>query len=416
MRARPPTPRRRTHRRAALGLVVAATLALSACGAGPATNAGLTGDPIVIGGSAPATGQIYSAPETEVGLRSAVASINAAGGINGRPLQLEFCDGGFDPNREISCARQLVAKKVVATISPDFTADVSGTAQKLLDDAGIPQIGVLGKNPASLNSPQSFVLSGGQPGWFYGIAAAFAAKGAKKVGMLVVPSPSSRYGGQLVSDALHQAGIAVSVVEFDQKADPTGQTATALATQDGVDALALATGTTAVPVLLSAARNSGFTGTIAVPNSLLTPEILKTLGPSAEGLLGVAQTALLSDKDNPGVARYLADTQSYGDGAPPKDLGLFSWTATMLFAKVTAKMTLAIDAPGVLAAFNDLSTPIDVGSIAPWSIAGKTPPDPQFSRLLNPSVQIGIVRDGVIVPDGAGFVDPFAMVRERAVR
>ena len=155
----------------------------------------------MIGSSGPHTGQAFNQPEHLEGLKAAVAAVNAAGGINGRPLQLEFCDGKFDPNAEINCARQLVSKKVVAAIDPFFTADASGTAFKILQDAGIPYL-TRGAAPVTWTNEHAFLVGGGVPGWYYGAAAAMVADGATNVTILVGTSPTSQSAGQITAGAL----------------------------------------------------------------------------------------------------------------------------------------------------------------------------------------------------------------------
>jgi ABC-type branched-subunit amino acid transport system substrate-binding protein len=72
--------------------------------------------------------------------RAAVRAINAAGGINGRPLQIVFCDNGYDAGKSAACAREFVSKGVVAMTasSAPFGEDVIAN---VLHAAGIPQVG-----------------------------------------------------------------------------------------------------------------------------------------------------------------------------------------------------------------------------------------------------------------------------------
>jgi ABC-type branched-subunit amino acid transport system substrate-binding protein len=384
-----------------------AVTVLAACSTGQVPSGSAAGDPIVIGGSGPDTGQAFNTPEQRQGLETAVAAINASGGINGRPLQLEFCDGRYDPNGEISCARQLVAKKVVAAINPNFTADGSGTAFKILDDARIPQIGNPGQTPASLTSPMSYLLSGGLPGWYYGAAAALRQAGATKVAILVAPSPTAQRAGQLMARALDAANTPTRTVVFDPKADPTGEITAAKVTADGVDGIGLALPPSSSPVVLSAINRGGFTGKVASANGIITPAVVQALGPQAEGMLVVSQVALTTDTANPGVARYLADLKQFDNGAQPKDLSLFAYASVMLFAQVVKGID-TIDPASVAKAFDSVSTPVDIGLVSPWATSGRTSPVAEWPRLLNPTVQVGVVHNGVVVPDGRGFVDPFA--------
>ncbi|MGI5518930.1 ABC transporter substrate-binding protein [Streptomyces sp. CA-106131] len=373
----------------------------------------MTGQPIIIGGSGPDTGQVFNAPEQREGLQAAVDSINSAGGINGRPLQLEYCDGKFDPNAEISCARKLAAKKIVAAIDPFFAADASDTAYKILDDAGIPQI-TRGTPVGRLTSTKSYLLSSGAPGWFYGEVASLVNDGARKIAILISPSPSAQFASQVMARALDSIGVRHTTVVFDPKTDPTGATAAAKATADGVQGVTLSLTNAAIPVVVSAMRHGGYTGEIASCSCSFTPETIQALGANAEGIKVVSQIAFSTDTKNPGVGQYLSDLKKFGAGAPPKETGLFAWSAVKLFAAVVKPLD-KIDAASVTKALNTMTAPVDIGAVAPWQIAGKKPPVPEWPRVVNTSVQIGIVRNGAIQPNGEGFINPFDELRKVAV-
>lgn len=390
--------------------VAAVLLTVTACssGEGGTRQGSASGEPIVIGSSGPQTGQAFNQPEQVEGLEAAVNAVNAAGGINGRPLKLEFCDGKFDPNAEINCARQLVAKKVAVAIDPNFTADASGTAYKILDGAGIPYL-TRGGVPSTLTSRNAFLIGGGTPGWYSGAASALVSGGATNVTILVGASPSAQAAAPIVDQALDRAGTPHQTVVFDPKADPTGETSAAKAMAGGVNGIALAMATSAMPVVLSALNRGGYKGGVATCNCVVTPALIQALGPISEGMKVVSSTALVTDTANPGIRQYLADLKAAGKDAQPKDISLLDWSSVKIFAELAKKMTGTIDNVSVKAALENLSEPIDVHTVPPWSIKGKTPPAPQWPRALNPDVQVGVIHGGVIQPDGKGFVDPFTV-------
>jgi hypothetical protein len=68
----------------------------------------------------------------------------------------------------------------------------------------------------------------------------------------------------------------------------------------------------------------------------------------------------------------------------------------------------------VLAAFENLSDPVDIGTIAPYKVKGVTSPitggfEPA-PRMFNQKVQLGTMQNGKFVATG-GFVDPFASLK-----
>ena len=68
--------------------------------AGPAT-----GEPITFMTIATLESPNFSVPQVQTAIEARVKSINAAGGVNGRPLEAEFCNDRFDPNEAAACAR-----------------------------------------------------------------------------------------------------------------------------------------------------------------------------------------------------------------------------------------------------------------------------------------------------------------------
>src|SRR6202035_5600264 len=160
--------------------------------------------------------------------------IDAAGGINGHQVKLDFCDTQYSVNGEINCARQMVTDHVVAVINPDFLADQTGEPYKILAQAGIPIVGDSGLSPAGMASPNSFPLAGGLPGWVFGADDNAIRAGATKISILTDTNPASEFAGKLAAAGLAVAKIKpVSVVTADATSDPTFASAAAKATAGG---------------------------------------------------------------------------------------------------------------------------------------------------------------------------------------
>ena len=87
-------------------------LLLAACSsAAPAPSAAATpqAKPIVIGDLADVTGAFaLNGAEMHIATDLAVAQINQAGGINGRPLQVQYADPKSDPAQATQLATQFV--------------------------------------------------------------------------------------------------------------------------------------------------------------------------------------------------------------------------------------------------------------------------------------------------------------------
>lgn len=389
----------------AVGLVAAG------CSSGGSTNSSApsagtaAATTIVIGGAGPLHNPAYNEPTLQTGLQAAVDSVNAAGGVKGHKLKLQFCDTGYTVNGELSCAHQFVSQQVAAAVDPYFLADQSGAEVKLLQSAGIPVFGGQGLSPAELNSPDVYPLSSGLPGWTYGAVASLLKAGAKKISVLVDTNPGSQFAGQLLAAAAKSAGITAPVITGDPNADPTFSAAAAKATASGTNGVALFPSPVNVPKMIKALRQTGFQGKISLPTVILPAVFIKALGAAGNGVLADSQVALTTDTSNAGVQKYLADMKKYGNNQVT-DASIFAWSAVQVFAKAIAGAS-SFNAKGISAALSSLSTPVDVGTVAPWHSAGVTSPLSSFSRILNPTVTFGVVKNGQLVSEGGGFVNPF---------
>jgi ABC-type branched-subunit amino acid transport system substrate-binding protein len=373
-------------------------------GTGSAGAAG--GSEITIASAVPVTGQYFQAPEYKAGLEAAVASINAAGGVGGHRLKLDVCDTTFTANGEVACARKIVASKPDVLVAPFLVADASGAAWPIFAKAGLPAIGQQGGTPQEMNSPAAFLLGSGFVGPFAGTAAGIKRAGATNVAVLTDdPNPAGPVIDQLITGALKAQGITkVKSVIGHTSSDPSFATAAAQATGGGVDGVIINGSPTTAATMIKALRSGGYTGKIAIPSLLLPAQTIKALGALADGIVVDSAVAFPSDTGNPAVAKYLADMKAHAPNAALNDSSMQAWSGMELFARAAATAK-ATDAASLMTAFGAIEDPIDIGTSGPWSMGGVGKVK-GFSRIVNPTVTFGTVKDGTVVADGDGFVNP----------
>lgn len=393
--------------RAAWTLSVVAVAALTSC-AQDDSAAEPAGEVIRIGSSASLSNPMLSSPMYKSGMVAAVEAVNAAGGINGANLVLEFCDSKLDANTETACARELTDKGIVAAIGPNVVADQSGTPYKIYAAAKVPVFGGNGLSPAELTDANSFPMASGTPGWFYGAGKALSDTGATSVAIYADAGPSGQFAGDLASDGLKNLGIASEGVTFaDAKADPTFAASAAKVVDTGADGVLIAS--TNVPVMVKALRDAGFQGRISTFSGALTDKSIEAMGANAEGLLVSSQNALVADTADPEVAAFMADMKKYAPDAAIEDRSLNAYAKIQLFAQILRQANVPVgDGADVSAILDSLETPVDTGLVGPWAVKGRTSPLAEFPRIVNPTVVLGEIRDGKIVPTGSGeFIVPF---------
>jgi len=81
------------------------------------------------------------------GFDLAIEEINGAGGIKGRPLQIQFTDTQNDPKQTIAVAQKYVADPKIVLATGDFSSTSSMAASAIYQRAGLVQFGFNNSNP-----------------------------------------------------------------------------------------------------------------------------------------------------------------------------------------------------------------------------------------------------------------------------
>lgn len=401
----------------ALAVTTACSSSSSTGGSGSSTSAaasgsssgGATGSPITIGGTGSISSPVLSQPERQGAEEAAISVINAAGGVQGHPLKLDWCDTKNDANGEFTCMRQLADDKVTAIVAPGLIVDQSSRGLKYAAAQGIPIIGGQGLSPAEFSTPGVFPLASGIPGWSYGQVIALVHAGCKHIALFGDNEAGSLYILGFTQAAMQLAGITpVRYVKTDQNADPTFAQGAAQAIAGDVDCVVFDSSPTYGAKAVQALRGAGFKGPIASITGVFVQPIINSLGANANGLYLTSQMALNTDTSDPGVQAFLAAMKKYAPSDDTNETAMTAWTAVQLFADVAKKISGGIDSASVLAAMNNLSTPIDLQTAGPYQVKGVTSPLKDYPRIYNPMVAIGVVKNGKLEPAGSGgFVDPF---------
>jgi ABC-type branched-subunit amino acid transport system substrate-binding protein len=380
--------------------------ATSASGSGDPGGSG-TGSVITLGGAGPVSDPTLSQPERKAAEEAAVAEINAAGGVNGHQLKLEYCDTQNNPNGELSCMRQLVQEKVSAIITPGLIADQSGRGYLVAAAAKIPVIGGQGLTPVEFATPGNFPIGSGIPGWAYGQVADLLKQGAKKIAFFGTTDPGSQYIIKLSQGALKSAHVAaVRTVVVDPSTDPTFASGAAKVMAGGVDGIVFDSSPLDAPRAIAALRAAGYKGMISSITAIFASATLKALGSQANGLLLTSQLALTSDTANAGVSQFLADMKKYQPGAQVNETSETSWAGVKLFAAVM-KHASDLSSTATWGAFSNLSAPARILVAGPYQVKSATVYLKGYPRMYNPTVQNGVIKGGILTPDGKGFVNPF---------
>ncbi|WP_373288313.1 ABC transporter substrate-binding protein [Chelatococcus reniformis] len=124
---------------AAAALVLAVAFARPS---GAAAEDGVTTDRILFGQAAVLEGPARGLGQgMRTGLLAAFAEVNAAGGIHGRMLELKSVDDGYEPDRAIAAAKQLIGADHVFALIGAVGTPTSAATKPIAAQAGVPFIG-----------------------------------------------------------------------------------------------------------------------------------------------------------------------------------------------------------------------------------------------------------------------------------
>ncbi|MDX6315393.1 MAG: branched-chain amino acid transport system substrate-binding protein [Streptomyces sp.] len=308
----------------ALGAAVAAAaaLALTACG-----NAG--------GGAAPTTGTVYfgvSGPVTgpnaeygrlwKQGFDLALTKINAAGGINGRPVALKWEDSQSDPKQTVPIAQKFVDDREIIAELGDFSSPASMAASSVYQDAGLVQFGFTNSHPD--------FTKGGDHLWSPSLTQetlqnaniGFVAKSAKKVAVLYQQTDWGKSAFDIFAAGAQRHGIQITYSSAFLPDSTDFRPILINARDSKPDAVVhLGYGPDGA-LIVKQLRDVGFTGQFFGGQN--TPEFLSLAGPAAEG--DIITGAFTTDDPRPEVQEFVKAFQAaYRE--TPGDFNVYAYDA-----------------------------------------------------------------------------------------
>ena len=276
----------------AISLTVLMAAGMTACGTKTQTPTGAAGskatstEEIKIGLYGTITGANALAGEMmEKGGQLAVKQINAAGGINGRPVKLVVYDDKSAPEGAVKAVTRLVdVDKVIAMVGSNSSPNILAGA-KITEDAGVIQVGG-GTSPSYTNASYKYLFRGTANANLPNKAFVDTMKqmGVNKVALFSV---ASEYGKSGIESVKKLLGSEIEVVceETYQATDTdyTGQIAKIIKSKpDGVIVYGM---TNELALSLKQFRRNGYTGNIYGPEGLGVPDIIKVAGEAANGVI-----------------------------------------------------------------------------------------------------------------------------------
>ncbi len=268
----------------------AATSAPAGSAGATASEGASSSGPIKIAIIDAQSGQLSSLGADEVqGVTLAVNAANAAGGIDGRQIQLQTFDDKGDPTTSTNVAQAVVSGGYIFVFGPAESTDTIAVAP-ILNKAQIPLI-TSGQSDAIANLHDPFVfLNTPTSSAFDSTLATYAVttKGYKSIAMI---SNNDSYGKSehdaflTALKALGVTPVADQVVTPDQKDFSSALTSIR---QTNPQALFIGAEEVESGLIVNQAKSLGLTAQIIGGAPILAVPFLQTAGPNADGCIGTS--------------------------------------------------------------------------------------------------------------------------------
>lgn len=390
----------------AVGAIAALALPLAACG-----SSGGSGSSSSSGGSA--SGEIkvmaisvlqssaLSFPDETAAMQAHADEINAAGGINGKKLDLIICNDQFDPNVASDCARQAASGGVVAVLQPfePYTQQVD----PILQAAGIPM--VYGEFASSTDgtSPISFLRDAGVPGGYAAVGIQLAKEGCKKIGAVVVQEVNNLLGATWIANGAKSAGAAFIQTPVTQdQADFSAPVAELIS--QGADCIVPDTLPQQGAKVVAAVAQSGHSVKMgAISTEFAGPQVA-ALGAAANGMILAGQNYLPTDTSVPAVQDVITGMKEYTPSVSLQDsFGIDGWASVTAVEQLLKSVSGPVTAASVMKAAGTAT--YNTGLLATFSATQKAPVS-TYPRAVNWSYLVWTVQDGKAVLNSPKFI-PF---------
>ena len=121
-------------------LLLLCLLAAPAAFAAASADPGVGDDSVLIGGTAPLSGEASAAGAVSRGADAYFEYVNDRGGVNGRKIEYKVVDDGYDPARTIQAVRQLVQQDRVFALFNTLGTSNNLAIRDFLNQSSVPQL------------------------------------------------------------------------------------------------------------------------------------------------------------------------------------------------------------------------------------------------------------------------------------
>ncbi len=199
-------------------LAVAGLLALAACGSSAGEDGDSDDSSIVIGLNLEMTGAgSFLGEGMKAGIEAAVEKVNAAGGIDGRKVEVVAKDNASDPAKAVTVVSDLKREGADVVLGPGFAQDCTAAAPTFAREDIVGMCISAGDLPE--DTSHMFGVGIDYTTMETAIAQQYADEGVKRVGMVASSDTSGDQTVDIFVPAAEKLGIKVDVERFNSPAN-----------------------------------------------------------------------------------------------------------------------------------------------------------------------------------------------------
>jgi ABC-type branched-subunit amino acid transport system substrate-binding protein len=380
-------------------LLLPLAVVLAACSSSNSSNGGVTngqahGAPVKLLVMYQFEGDpVAQHPEVGAGAQAAAQAINAAGGINGHPIQIITCDIHDSATQEEACAQEAVTDKVTAVAGSLFESGAQSIPT--LQKAGIPVIGSLGVyTPEELSNPDVWPLMGGAVTTYPAIPYLAARQGLKRIAVIANPGTGLN---QLIQAQAAKAGMSdVGTVTVPLTATDYSSYVEQLKSLNP-QIIVQVVSTTASAEMMLDGQQLGLNAIWANQTLNIDVNNLSTFGSSADGMYITSSfPPATAGSEFPGIATFNSEMDAAGKAGISytkirSAQAITSWLAVHAIADL-AKGTSGLLTSSALISALKSATSVNVEGLITWQPNATGPTD--FPRVTNSDVYLEKVVSG----------------------
>lgn len=258
------------------------------------------------------------------GILAAFEEANAAGGVNGRKLELVSYNDGYEPNKAIENTKRLIQEDKVFALIGEVGTPTSKAAQPIATDAGVPFIGPF-TGAEFLRNPYKRTVVNVRASYYQETEAMVerlvADLGVTRIAILYQDDSYGRAGLAGVELALDKRGMEL-VAQGTYKRNTTAVKRAVLSIRKGKPEAVIMIGAyKPCAEFIKVARKVGLDAKFLNVSFVGSKALAKELAEVGEGVVVTQVVPFPEDADNPFVARY---HKALGEQSPDAEAGFVS--------------------------------------------------------------------------------------------